>query len=313
MGRMLETLKLGEGRRTPLPVSKAADVAPVQDCVVDWEIGAEVPFVEVGGPNKKVELSPGLLKHPPQPVPQAPHLPVETVPAAKKKVVELTETAPLTAAFEPWPAPTMTTLGISREIVAYHQPEHAASRQYAALLDAMCRGLRADAANVLLLIGLRPEVGACTVLLNLAACAALEQTRVVVVDAGQGDLASKLGHAAHASFLEVIAGTAALEQAIVKTGIDRLHLLPIGATDKNPLTSQAMAWLMAWLRERYELIFIAGPMLEDANLALQVPQADGIYLVLPQGEPAAIARGIAPGIARMGGRLSGLIHTHFEV
>ncbi len=59
MGRMLETFKLGEGRRAPLAISKPPDAMPVQDCVVDWEIGAEVPYVEVGGPGKKVELSPG--------------------------------------------------------------------------------------------------------------------------------------------------------------------------------------------------------------------------------------------------------------
>jgi len=64
MGKMLETLKAGEGRRALLAISKPADGAPVQDCVADWEIGAEVPFVEVGGPGKKVELSPGLMKHP---------------------------------------------------------------------------------------------------------------------------------------------------------------------------------------------------------------------------------------------------------
>ena len=62
MGRMLETFKHGEGRRSPLTVGKPAGEAPVQDCVVDWEIGAEVPYVEVGGADKKIELSPGLMK-----------------------------------------------------------------------------------------------------------------------------------------------------------------------------------------------------------------------------------------------------------
>ena len=59
MGRMLDTLKQGEGRRV-MPAVEQTGGTPVQDCVVDWEIGEEVPFVEVGGPNKKIELSPGL-------------------------------------------------------------------------------------------------------------------------------------------------------------------------------------------------------------------------------------------------------------
>jgi Mrp family chromosome partitioning ATPase len=316
MGRMLETMKLGEGRRVPLAISKPAEGTPVQDCVVDWEIGEEVPYVEVGGPGKKVELSPGLLKHAPQAAPQPPHLPVESAPAlAKAKTVNLTETKPMTAAFEPWPAPAPTPLGISTEIITYHKPDHAASKEYAGLLATMRGALKTDAANALILIGLKPRVGVSTVLLNLAVSAALKQkARVMVVDANaqRSGLAQRLGHAGSAGLVEVMDGTLALEQAIVKTGIGSLHLLPAGASSKNRLTSEAMTWLMARLRERYDLIFIDGPTMEDAaDLAVQVPQADGIYLVLPQGEAAS--RGIAQTISRMGGRLCGLIHTHFEV
>src|SRR5688572_9070269 len=104
MGRTLETLKFGEGRKGPQAVPKPLTDAPVQDCVVDWEIGAEVPYVEVGGPDRKVELSPGLLKHPPQAA-QPPHgvvhekKPTETA----AKVVQLTPAPPLSVAYEPWP------------------------------------------------------------------------------------------------------------------------------------------------------------------------------------------------------------------
>src|SRR5213593_3077519 len=102
MGRVLETLKRGDGWRISAANSKPADATPVQDCVVDWEIGAEVPYVEVGGADKKVELSPGLMKHPAQAAPQPPHLPVEVAAAVSKpSVVKLTETKPMAVAFEP--------------------------------------------------------------------------------------------------------------------------------------------------------------------------------------------------------------------
>jgi hypothetical protein len=48
MGRMLETMKLGQARHTPLAISKPIDETPVQPCVTDWEIAEEVPFVEPG-------------------------------------------------------------------------------------------------------------------------------------------------------------------------------------------------------------------------------------------------------------------------
>ena len=317
MGRMLETLKLGDGRRAPVTVGKPVEAAPVQECVVDWEIGAEVPFVEVGGPGKKVELSPSLMKHPPQAVPQAPHLPVEPVPGATKPlVVNLTETKPMTAAFEPWPAPMPTPLGISLEIIAYHQPDHAASKAYGVLLDTMCRGLKTDAAKLMLLIGVQPHVGTSTVLLNLAVSAAMHlKVRTIVVDAGgpRAGLAPRLGHAGSAGLAEVMDGTLALEQAIVPTGIASLDLLPAGTCAKA-MTLEAMTWLTAWLRGRYDLVFVDAAALEDAaSLAMQVPHADGIYLVLPHGESASSHKGIAQSISRMGGRLCGLIHTRFEM
>ena len=323
MGRMLDTLKQGEGRRVPIAISKPAGDAPVLDCVTDWEIAEEVPFVEVGGPNKKVELSPGLMKHAAQASPSAfggPHLPREKPSVASKPLaVNLTPTKPMAAAFEPWPGATPTPLGISAEIIAYHQPDHAATKEYALLLQTLRGGLKAVGPNVLLLVGLKPHVGASTVLLNLAVIAAREQkTRVLLVDANsqRASLSQRLGLGACAGLLDVIEGTLALEQSIVKTGIAALHLLPAGTPSKTPrpLGAEAMAWLINWLRERYDLVFIDGPTIENAaDLAVQVPHADGIYLVLPQGETASVNKGIAQTISRLGGRLCGLIHTHFEV
>ncbi len=319
MGRMLDTLKQGEARRVVLAVDKPADTA-VQDCVVDWEIGAEVPFVEVGGPNKKIELSPGLLQHPPQNQPQPPHLAAETAPAApaaiKPKAVQLTPMQPMTVAYEAWPGPTPA--GISAEIVAYHQPEHPASKEYAKLLDAMLQPLAAmkGSGNVLLLIGRKPRVGASTVLLNLAAIAGqAKKLRVIAVEANSGaqknGLAPRLGHTAPGGLIEVIDGTLALEPAILKTAATSLHLLPAGKKNAK-VSAEAMSWLLTWLRERYDLILIDGPTLEEpAELAVHIPHAQGIYLVLPHGEKPN--SGLAQSISVLGGRLCGLIHTHFEM
>jgi Mrp family chromosome partitioning ATPase len=307
MGRMLDTMKLGEGRR-PLAIGTPVDGAPVQDCVVDWEIGEEVPYVEVGGPNKKVELSPGLLKHPAQAALQPPHGPIESVAVAK--AVNLIEPRPMTAVFAPWPAPIATPT-VSPEIIAFHQPDHATSKEYAALLAMIRRGLKVDGANVLLLLGARAHVGTTTVLLNLAVTAAMQDARVIVVDANatRASLAQRLGQSGITGLAEVLDGSLALEQAVLKTGIGSLYLLPAGASNKGALTNKAMSWLATWLRERYDLIFIDGPTIEEA--AAHVPQADGIYVVLPQGE--SLPKGVAQAVSRMGGRLCGLIHTHFEM
>ena len=310
MGRMLDTLKLGEGRRPVSPMTRPADDPGLQDRVVDWEIGEEVPFVEVGGPNKKVELSPALMKHPPQPA-QPPHLVVET--PAKTPSVQLTQAPPMTIAFEPWPAAAATTQGISPEIIAYHQPDHATSKEYAGLLDAMLNGVTGS--HVALLCGMKPHVGTSTVLLNLAVIAAqAKKLKVALIDAdaAQSSLAQRLGCEAFAGLGEVVAGTLALEQAIIRTPIASLHLLPAGAAiQPGPLTSEAVAWIGAWVRERFDLAIIDGATLDDASSALCIPNADSVYLVLPQGE--SVAKDAASTVARRGGRLCGLIHTRFEI
>jgi Mrp family chromosome partitioning ATPase len=333
---MLETLKLGESRRAPVPVSKP-EAAPVQDCVTDWEIAEEVPYIEVGGPNKKVELSPGLMKHPPQAAPRAPHLPAESTPVAVKPMaVYVTPAMPMAVAYEPWPGPAPTPVGVSTEIIAYHHPDHPTSKEYALLLQTLRSGLKTDSAGVLLLAGLKPGVGTSTVLLNLAVLAAQAQKlRVMLIDGNQpgaqatgqtegktpslalrAGIAQRLGLPACAGFMDVLDGAVALEQAIVRTGIGSLHLLPTGASGKThrPLTAEAMSWLIAWLRDRYDLILMDGPSAEDAaGLAVHLPHADGVYLVLPRGATAVGHEGLAQTLRRMGGRLCGLIHTHFDV
>lgn len=309
MGRMLQSLKQNEGRRAPMGEGAPVDSA-VQDTVVDWEIAEEVPFVEVGGPNKKVELSPGLLAHPAQAKQQPPHQHVE--PAVKPKTVHLTPAQPMGIAYQAWPVAKPATSNMSADIIAYHHPGHATSKEYAQLLDTILQGTKAN--GVLLLSGVKPSVGASTVLLNLAVIAAQEKMlRVALVETSrsQSPLAQRLGLPAGRGLDDVLAGTFALEQALSKTAVMHLHLLAAGA---NPAacTSEGVAWLCAWLRERYDLILLDGPSLDDAaKLTAWLPHVNGVYLVLPQGD--ASGKSHAQAVSRLGGHVCGLIHTHFEL
>lgn len=316
MGKMLDTLKQSESRRGPLAINKPEE-APVQDCVTDWEIAEEVPFIEVGGPGKKVELSPALVKHPPQAAPRAPHLAPE--PAARPIAVRMTAARPMSVGFEPWPAPAAPAAKtVSAEIIAFHQPDHPASKEYANLLRMLDAGMKTDGPGVALLTGLKPAVGATTVLVNLAVSAAKTPgRRVMLLDghAEPSDLADRLGKSAAAGFADVLAGSVALEQAIVKTEIGGLHLLAVGGASKSrpAFTTQVADWLFGWLRQRYDLILIDGPNAQNADLAPFLPHTAGVYLVLPRGAATAEQDAAAQSLRANGGRLCGLIHTHFEL
>jgi Mrp family chromosome partitioning ATPase len=305
MGRTLDTLRHGDTQRSPR--TPPADAAP-EECVVDWTLQEEVPFVEVGGPGKTIECSPLLVKHPPQAKVQPPHPPVSKGLAAKPTpAVDLTEPEPMAIVFEAWPRPAAPA-GIAPEVIAHHQPEHAVSKQYAALFDRM---MQTPTPGVLMLCGLRPHVGTTTVLLNLAVTAAHQHRRTVVVDLNvtQPVLAARLGHEAIAGMTDVMAGGLAIGQALMPTMVPELHLLPAGGKGGS-VTAEAMAWLASWLRERFDVVLVDGPCVESATAL--VPHVDDVYLVLPQAEPEGASRGVARSVARMGGRLRGLIHTHFD-
>ena len=311
MGRMLDTLRFGDARRAA-PASKLVDESPEQDRVVDWEIGEEVPFVEVGGPSKKLELSPGLTKHPPQPMPKPPHVVVETTKPVRSALPQATKTQALSVAFEPWPGTGPSLSAVSPEVIAYHQPDSTATREYAALLDAMLAGTQGSASPVLLLCGVKPQVGASTVLLNLGVVAAqARRRRVVLVDANapRVGLAQRLGATVSGGLADVLAGSLALEQALARTGVDALTVLPAGNAPLA-ITGAAMGWLVAWLRERHDLVLIDGPTLDAADaLARQAPHADGVYVVLARSDASALGKAGAAAIQQAGGRMCGLIHT----
>ncbi len=318
MGRMLETMKQGEAHRSNLAAKPiAAPANAVQgDCVVDWTLAdEEAPYIEVGAPGKKVLVSPGLLKHPPQPKVQPPHVLLEK---PKPTVVNLTEAKPMAVAFEAWPVAAPSPRVVAPEVVAYHHPDQPISKEYAALLGKMLAGQKPSGATTLLLAGVRSRVGATTVLLNLAVVAAADMKRVVVVDANwaKPGLASRLGQPAVAGIQEVVAGTLALEQAVLKTPVAGLHLLPASSLGlpARPLACEAMVWLLAWLRERFDLVLVDAPALDEtAEIAPIAQHADGLFLVLPQGETPARDKDLAQAIASLGNRLRGLIHTHFEI
>jgi Mrp family chromosome partitioning ATPase len=316
MGRTLETLRQAEPPRTARVDGPAAPPSSApEECVVDWTLQEEVPFIEVGATGKDVELSPLLVKHPPQGKVQPPHPALGKSLAGAKggAAVNLTDARPMAVVFEPWPGPAAAG-AVSPEIVAHHQPEHPVSREYATLFTKMREGLQGAGPLALLLSGVKPRVGTSTVLLNLAAVAARSGQRVVALDANlaRPALAPRLGYRPAAGLQDVVAGSVALEQAVLSTPVSGLHLLPAGGKKTGPLTTEAITWLVAWLRERFEMVLIDGPCVEDAaDLVLFAPHADGLYLVLPQGETGPAGKGAAQSLTRMGGHLRGLIHTHF--
>lgn len=325
MGRTLESLRKAALGPTPARTPPTPKLVP-DTCVMDWTVDTgEIPFIEVG-PNKLVEASPMVIPinhaaHEPKVQPphiplEAPHAPLEKKPHAPTvAIAKIHEAAPMKVAYEPYHPTAQAPSGMAAEIIAYHQPNHPISVQYAEMMKQLLESMKGTKAGVLLLSGLTAGVGTSTALLNMAVSAArLSQRQVLVLDANlrRPGVSLKSGVNCDIGLQDVFAGTQALEKTLRTTSLPLLHLLPaVAKCSLTDMPSEAMSWILGWVRQPYELVFVHGPSYQDAaDLAILAPLCDGTFLVAPQGD--AIPAGTAHTLARMGGRLRGVLHTHFE-
>lgn len=315
MGRLFETLRQAASVRSN--VVEGSTVR--QDCVVDWSLreAEEVPFIEVGD-GKKIEGSPEVMavKHP---AVSAPHLDtLKNLAPSPAAAVHLTEAKPLAVSFEVWPG-VVSGSALAQEIIAYHQPNHPISQQYDTLFRKILETVLPGATQALLVCGARPRVGASTVILNLGVVGVDRgKRRLVLVDAQRTrpSLADRLGLTATAGLYDALAGNIGLEQAVVKTAVAGLHLLPARTTAESvpPPAKEALAWMLGWLKPRFDLVLVDAPAWDETpDSALIAPLCDGVFLVVPREESVAAHKPLTQIIARQGGRLRGLIHTQLEI
>jgi protein-tyrosine kinase len=327
MGKMLDILRQGEGSRAiPAPVIPLPSREPAS-AILEMKPQAETaeeefPYIEVGRPDRKIDASPNVLA-----------IPAVRAPASRPKPAEadsepqntrpkpvtaplMQQVRPLSVSFEPWPGKNQAARYVAPEVIAFHQPEHPASKQYAELFQNISEGL--DKSPVLIFLGAGEKSGTTTVLLNLAFSGCRTGQRVALVEgnACRPALAERLGLAAAPGWHEFLAGEVGLEKALSQTAEPRLVGLTAGAKyqGREVISAEALRWVLGWLRERYDLILIDGPELANATeMPALLSAADGAYLVLPQNAPEAGRLGeMTQSIVRMGGRLRGLIHTQFE-
>lgn len=329
MGRMLDALKNREANRVALLDTKEPPILPTAEVVNEWAMREdEIPFIEVG-PNKSIAGSPQVMGTSPVPITasaptpitprfeaaqtppvQPPHPPTEQALTKLTLTANLLQPRPISVQFEPY-----TGLGeigkIASEVITYHHPENPISQQYLSLAEKL---LQDEAGKVLLLSGIRPSVGTSTVLLNMAVAAALkEQKRIAIVETQRQrpSLAGKLGVKPLAFLQDVLSGAVSIEQALLRSPLPRLALLAASASHPEVLlATEGLTWLLAWLKQRNDLVLVDGPSFDDqVDLGRLAPLSDSMYLVMPQGEPASQGRGLLHTISRLGGRLRGLLHT----
>jgi len=315
MGRMLEALKrTAEPNAFPEPVLAVANPEPVAEEPAE----EEMPFIEVGGPRKPQDRG-GKFPTCPQDSGQIGNLPLQTgnsktrleMPAPRPASLQVR--APQSVALQCCPQPVPAHPRVAAELVTFHQPEHPVSQQYAALFAQLPAAPADGAAAALVFTSLAPGAGTTTSLLNLAVAACRKHNkRTCVVDANyrRPAAAARLGVTAAIGLHDVLGGKVALEQALQATPIDHLHVLPAGiATESVPASADAIRWVLAWLRQRFDLILVDAPAWDGGDgLRALLPAATAVYLVVDATETEKPeVRVVTREVARLGSRLGGLI------
>jgi Mrp family chromosome partitioning ATPase len=300
-------------KRTEEPKTAAEPVlaAVVAEPAAEESSAEEMPFVEVGGPRAKPAETNGSV-HAEARVSTTPRLEAPAPPVASL----LTRTPQGVALLSCPPASTTPPRPrVAAELVAFHQPDHLVSQQYAALFDQLVAEASEGTTAVLVFTSLTPGAGTTTSVLNIAIAGCRKHDkRIMVVDANlrRPAAGNRLGLSDAVGLRNVLEGQAALETAIHSTPVENLHILGAG-TGAGPteVAAEAWHWVARWLRDRFDLVLVDAPAWEKGGvLQAIIPAATVVYLVVDAGEAAKPeVRAATRAMARLGGRVGGLIVT----
>jgi capsular exopolysaccharide synthesis family protein len=135
-----------------------------------------------------------------------------------------------------------------------------------------------------------PAEGKSTTVANLAMSMAMENKRVIIVDA---DLRRPSQHKlfkvdSSPGLTDILLGTHRLDQVLRETGVPNVRLLPAGTPPPNPaelLGSREMQRLIDQLKEISDLVlFDSPPTLAVADSVVLSSRVDGVLLVIAFGE-----------------------------
>jgi capsular exopolysaccharide synthesis family protein len=186
--------------------------------------------------------------------------------------------------------PSMTapnqTLAIRGQKVRI-SPDSQEAEAFRSLRTAIFHRAPKDRARTILVTSATTNEGKSTVVGNLAITMARAGQKVVVVDANlrrPGQYALFSMNPNGKGLTSVVAGTMSLEEAVVKTKIDNLNLLPSGPAVSNPaemIDSESFAGILKKLASQYDRIIVDSPaVLAVSDAQILATRCDATVLVI---------------------------------
>lgn len=184
------------------------------------------------------------------------------------------------------------------------------------LTSASSSAAGAPPANLVMVTSASPGEGKTFCAINLAISIALEVNRTVLLvdaDAAKPGVLQALGLQADKGLMDVLLDRRVdFGEALLKTDIGRLSLLPVGTTHKHAtelLASDAMRELLREMAERYHdriIIFDSPPLLAASEAGVLASQMGQIVVVVEAGRTSETALRDALGLIDAN-RVTGLL------
>jgi capsular exopolysaccharide synthesis family protein len=172
-----------------------------------------------------------------------------------------------------------------REVIYFTRPDSPAAEGFRNLRTNV-QFLNLDGSTRLLMVtSSSPEEGKTSVAVNLGAALSEMGKKVLVVEADlRRPVISKfLVEKSEKGITDLIMGTAALEEVIVNTDNENLHVLMSGVKPPNPaelVSSQAMNDLLQRLHDDFDYVIVdAPPVLAVSDAIAMAPMMDGVLIV----------------------------------
>lgn len=176
------------------------------------------------------------------------------------------------------------------DLVMMQMPKSIASEAYRGIRTNILFSLLKDEQKVILVSSAGPGEGKTVTVINLAITMAHAGNKVIILDCDmrRPTVHKRFGFSQHRGISDILVSRAKIRDALMKTEIPNLHILPSGTIPPNPseiLSSPGMTQLMSALRGHYQYILIDSPPLMAAtDAAVLVQFSDGVILVIRAGE-----------------------------
>ncbi len=203
------------------------------------------------------------------------------------------------------------------ELMMHQEPKSAFAEQVRSLRTSLQYSLAGHPPKTILITSALPGEGKTTVSSNLAISMAQRGLKTLLIDADlkKPQLYKLYGLSRSDGLTDVLTGKLSgdlQENAIHKTEIERLSVMPSGSPAPNPvdlLDSQEMRNLLVTLEGIFDQIVIdAPPTLDLADTGVLIPYVDGVALVAKPGKtPRAAVAKVKDQLSRLGARVLGVV------